>query len=131
MYFQRIHGKKCTLCGEHDTCALDTKTGALVCTDCGCVVDEHYDWPENSYKTPSFAQYRRVQARNYIPYNRLYHFNERLAQRNAVDPQVPRKLILELGSHFAKKGMDPARLDSRDICSELRRRNLKKYCEKW
>lgn len=131
MYFERIHGKTCTLCRDTDTCALDTKTGALVCIGCGCVVDEHYDWPVNSYRTPSYAQYRRFQARNYIPYNRLYHFNERLAQRNAVDPRVPRKLILDLGSHFAKLGMDPARLDSVDICRELRKRDQKKYCERW
>lgn len=69
--------------------------------------------------------------RTYIPYNRQYHFNERLAQRNAVDPRVPRHILHELGTHYGRQGIDTALLDSHDICRELRKRGYKKYCERW
>lgn len=131
MQFDRVHSRTCTLCHAEDTCAVDHHSGALICTGCGNVVDEHYDWPENSYKAPSAAQYYRNQRRTYIPYNRSYHLNERIAQRNAVCPRVPRKIILELSEYFERNGVAAQDLDSHKICKELRRRGYKKYCERW
>lgn len=132
MHFERVHDRRCTLChSTEDTCAWDKRSGALICTGCGNVIDERYDWPESSYKARSFAQYQRTQRRTYIPYKRRYHFNERLAQRNAVDPRVPRKVLHELSTHYGRLGIDTALLDSHDICTELRKRGYKKYCERW
>lgn len=131
MQFERVHDRQCTQCIEEDTCAWDKRNGELICIGCGLVLDDRYDWPENSYKSRSFAQFQRAQRRTYIPYKRRYHFNERLAQRNAVDPRVPRRILHELSAFYGAKGTDTAKLDSHDLCTELRRRGYKQFCERW
>lgn len=132
MLFSRVHAA-CHLCRATDATAVDEKDGSLVCTECGCVIDAQYEWCENSRKAHTHGKERRMQnmQRSYIPYNRLYHFNERLAQRNAVEPRVPRNVINAIGKHFGERGVDTAILDSSTICSELRRRGWKRYCERW
>ncbi len=132
MHYSRVHAP-CPLCHAVDASAVDDKDGSLVCTECGCVIDSQYEWCENSRKALTHGKDRRgdQQQRSYIPYNRLYHFNERLAQRNAVEPRVPRRVINTLSSHYGKLEIDTSVLDGAGICGELRQRGWKRFCERW
>jgi hypothetical protein len=135
MLFTAVHSsceEKCLDCGAELVARgiVDRKDGALICCNCGRVHDALYDWPVVSYECPSAKVNRRTAPRSNIPYQRVYHCNERLAQRNAEDPRVKKRVIRDLGDLWFREKKDARTLPLLEVQNDLRRLGYKKECER-
>jgi hypothetical protein len=136
MLFHTIHNSNdyCENCGASicDFSVIDKLDGAQICTSCGFVIDKLADWPTVSFTCPSAVDGRRIEKRNQVPYQRVYHANERIAQRNNEDPRVPRHIITTMQNKWMDEGIrDFNLLTMQKIQMDLRNAGWKKFCERW
>lgn len=134
-------------CGERNCVCVDERNATRVCTQCGHVYELQELLVQVSLEHAAMSLSIPIRGPS-APYNRRYHWNERIAQRQATDPVVPRAVVDLLETHILK---DPkyAKTDIRwltqeDITSSLRAikpnfimledgtpYKLKNACEHW
>jgi hypothetical protein len=128
---------------------LDTHTGEYSCAGfdgiMGCgAVRRTLEWGASCYSRAladnRIARCEQASRRSVgVIYKRSYHWNERLSQRQATDPRVPREVVSAIRDWLTSgRGIQPAlqegdfpELDRAALHAILRRLGHNKLCERW
>ncbi len=127
---------------------LDHHTGEYACAGfdgvLGCgAVRRSVEWGLSCYSRSLMdngaARAELARRAVAVVYKREYHWNERLSQRQATDPRVPRPVLRELEAWLTSgRGLSPAityyqfaQLDRASLHAALRRLGYNVYCERW